>query len=571
MAALIACGGPDGGVDFLLEQRDLPGFAISQDSAGALEMVAASGPGFEESLHVRSTAEKTAVVEHPVEAELASGDVLSVTVFVRGAGGQSNPEVRFEPGISRFSAALKMAAPAGAEWTKYQYPFKLRRDYAPGEAKLSFRVTAGEVVEVGGLKLVHHGKKTRVADLPCTRLDYDGSGADAAWRKEAAARIEKNRKGNLAVTVKDASGEVVKDAEVQVRMKKHAFGFGSAVNVRAFHNLSGNLAREDVERYRAEIPRLFNRVVFENATKWPAWEDLELQPKTIETVDWMLERGIAVRGHVLIWPSWRWLPERLREFEDDPAALRRESLEHIRDEVTALRGKIFEWDVMNEPYSNHDLMDIAGEELMVEWFRAAREADPKAKLYINDFGILTGNNEKHRDHYEKTIAYLLEKGAPLDGIGLQGHFSSEVTPPEELLRRLDRFARFGKDLQVTEFDIDTVDAQLQADYTRDAMTALFSHPAVTGFVMWGFWEGRHWKPTGAMYEKDWSPKPNAKVYEDLVFKTWWTEESGQTDGEGRYAVRGFIGEYEVEVKRGDAVRKVEVTLPCEGAAVSVEL
>jgi len=257
--------------------------------------------------------------------------------------------------------------------------------------------------------------------------------------------------------------------------------------------------------------------------------------------------------------------------EGNPRALRKAVLDHIRDEAPMLGDRIAEWDVMNEPYANHDLMDILGKDVMVEWFEEARKAAPDAKLFINDYDILPGQYAEHRQHYEETIRFLLEKEAPLDGIGLQGHFKSEVTPPEELLKRLDRYAAFGKDLQVTEFDIDTIDQQLQADYTRDAMTALFSHPSVTGFLMWGFWEGRHWIPNGAMYDRDWSPKPNAAVYEELVFKKWWTEESGETDGEGQYAVRGFQGDYEIEVRSGEESRTVDVRLSRDGATVSVEI
>jgi GH35 family endo-1,4-beta-xylanase len=92
-----------------------------------------------------------------------------------------------------------------------------------------------------------------------------------------------------------------------------------------------------------------------------------------------------------------------------------------------------------------------------------------------------------------------------------------VTPPEEVLKRLDRFATFRKPLIITEFDIDTNDEQTRAGYTRDFLTAVFSHPAATGFLMWGFWEGSHWKPKSAMYRRDWSEKPNLRAYRDLVF------------------------------------------------------
>lgn len=63
--------------------------------------------------------------------------------------------------------------------------------------------------------------------------------------------------------------------------------------------------------------------------------------------------------------------------------------------------------------------------------------------------------------------------------------------------------------------------------------------------MWGFWEGLHWRPLGAMLRKDFSPKPNLKVWQDLVYKQWWTNAEGITDKDGVFQVRGFLGDYSI--------------------------
>jgi endo-1,4-beta-xylanase len=142
---------------------------------------------------------------------------------------------------------------------------------------------------------------------------------------------------------------------------------------------------------------------------------------------------------------------------------------------------------------------------------------------------------------------------------------------DELFKRLDRYAAFGKELEITEFDIDTFDEVTQADYTRDFMTATFSYPSVKAFVMWGFWEGSHWRPRGAMLRRDWSPKPNAEVYKDLVFKRWWTNANGKTGAQGTFATRGFLGEYEIEAKAGGKSKTVRVNLPQAGRQVECVL
>jgi hypothetical protein len=142
---------------------------------------------------------------------------------------------------------------------------------------------------------------------------------------------------------------------------------------------------------------------------------------------------------------------------------------------------------------------------------------------------------------------------------------------DELFKRLDRFAAFNKELEVTEFDINTNDEGTQADYTRDFMTAVFSYPQFKAFIMWGFWEGAHWRPSGAMLRRDWSEKPNAQAYNDLVFKKWWTNATGKTSGQGTYTTRGFLGDYEIEVKASGKSKTQHATLAKDGAKVECVL
>jgi hypothetical protein len=140
-------------------------------------------------------------------------------------------------------------------------------------------------------------------------------------------------------------------------------------------------------------------------------------------------------------------------------------------------------------------------------------------------GLKTLPEHSAGEHNRSATQLILP--APVDGIGLQSHFSARVTPMDELFKRLDRYAAFGKELEITEFDIDTFDEVTQADCARDFMTATFSYPSAKAFLIWGFWEGSHWRPRGAMLRRDWSPKPNAEVYKDLVFKRWWTNANGR--------------------------------------------
>jgi endo-1,4-beta-xylanase len=279
---------------------------------------------------------------------------------------------------------------------------------------------------------------------------------------------------------------------------------------------------------------------------------------------------MRVRGHNLIWPSWNFSGH-LKPLQNDPPALASHILDHIKDEVGTLKGQCFEWDVMNEAYNNHDVQDILGPHCVVDWYNAAHAADPQARLFINDYGITEANGDdtKHIDAYDAQIQYLLDNKAPLGGIGLQSHFSRILTAPDKVYAILNRFARFGLPLEVTEFDVNIPDEQLKSDYLRDYMTIVFSHPAASGFVMWGFWAGDHWLPDAALWRKDFSVNPNGHMYQDLVFHQWWTDTTGKSSTGGQFATRAFLGDYQITATQGGRTKTVPVSVTKNGSETTV--
>src|SRR5690606_13868235 len=238
-------------------------------------------------------------------------------------------------------------------------------------------------------------------------------------------RIESVRKAELAVVVQKQDGTPVPEARVHVRQTKHAFLFGTAVP-------AARIVDPGNDKFRQIVVDHFNVVTLENDLKWVAlegdWGPSFTIAKARAAIDWLAQHGIATRGHVLVWPGWRNLPRSLRPYEKNQAELRRRVEQRIAQVMADTRGKLPHWDVLNEPFDNHDLMDILGPEVMVDWFRLARQHDPGAKLYINDYAILSGGggSTPHRDHYEQTIQFLVDRQAPLDGIGMQGHFGNSL-------------------------------------------------------------------------------------------------------------------------------------------------
>lgn len=402
------------------------------------------------------------------------------------------------------------------------------------------------------------------------RFTYPGREDGAAWREEALARIDLIRKGDFAISVVDPSGAPVPGASVQVEETRSAFTWGTAVPLA---RIVGDTP--DDRRFRQVLLEFFNEVSSENDLKWPMWEgDLGPQynhEQSLAALRWLRAHGFYIRGHNLVWPgkppNWRDLPESVKRLRGTPrqGEIPALALAHIRDITAATRGFIDEWDVINEPFDHHVLMDLFGRHIMVDWFRAAHEGAPGALLFLNDWGNedLIADPAHCRNTFE-TVAYLQRSGAPIGGLGLQCHINRKPTPPENFLGALDLYAALRIPIRITEFDFNTSDERLQADYTRDFLIAAFSHPSVIGVQLWGFWEKAHWRPAGAMFRADWSEKPNAKVYRSLVLGKWRTRLAETTGGDGAVRARGFYGEYRAVVTaRGRTVDRTFSLRPGE--------
>jgi GH35 family endo-1,4-beta-xylanase len=394
--------------------------------------------------------------------------------------------------------------------------------------------------------------------------------AEDAWRAAARQRIESFRKGDLRVRVKDAREHPVAGAPIHVTMKRHAFSWGACVT-------AAHLAGQDADdlAYRTRLMELFNCAVFENDLKWNAWHGAwgshYTREQTQAALDWLKAQAFRIRGHCLVHPGWDYCLPDAGTLRDDPPALQQRILDHIDELAAFTKEYTAEWDVVNEPVHHNEVIAALGQGAMTEWFFRARAKLPAScRLFINDYNIVEtagAPNAREQEDYERLIQALRDAKAPLEGIGFQSHFGDTAISTEAAWRVFDRFARFGLPIEVTEFDVNTKNETAQAAFTRDFMTAAFSHPACCGFVFWGFWEASHWRPDGAMFRKDWSEKPNLEAYRSLVLREWWTDVQGVTDSQGLFSVRGFKGEYqlvagdkEVKAAIGDAPLCVEVTL-----------
>jgi endo-1,4-beta-xylanase len=544
---------------------------FNMSGAGTLSTVPVSGMPFARALHVKTGAVSATANPWDIRPRCFAtqaarqNDVVAATFWMRviaAPDGLGLTSFVLERNDSPYTKSVTYTAAAGPDWKLVEVPFTMAETYAANAYNFSFWVTfPNQEIEIGGISILDYGPGIPFSQLGLTTWPYAERAADAPWRTAAAARIDRYRKGDLAVIVRDDTGKPIPGAAVHVKMNRHAFGFGTAV---AGDILMSSSA--DGQNYRSALKKLFNKTVTENVLKWPPFESWG-RAQADFMLPWFAANGFAmVRGHNVIWPAATYLPtdvqNMLKANPVDANALRTRVNKHIADVMAYSKGKVTEWDVLNEPYTNKDLQAVLGDAEMTSWFQQARAADPDVKLYINDYSILEsgGYDLQHINGYAGIIRNMLAGGAPIDGIGLQSHFDSNLTPPSRVLELIDQFAAFGKDLQVTEFDVSIGDDQVQADYTRDFLTVCFSHPAMKGFMIWGFWEGAHWEPSAAMIRRDWSTKPNYDAWNDLIYRQWWTDTHGVTASDGAFRTRGFLGNYDIEVTIDGATKTYPLSL-----------
>ena len=380
-----------------------------------------------------------------------------------------------------------------------------------------------------------------------TIIFVSGTAAQLPGTDESIAR---HRKGVIEVKAK-------KGDKVIIEQLRHEFWFGCAIpNSLGNGRMSGN----DMIQFKEKFLENFNSAVTENAVKWGTMEPRkgEVDYSIIDGIlKWTEENNIPLRGHNLFWGIPKFVQPWVKELDDDEL---RRTLQTRAETVTRkYKGRFAEYDLNNEMVHGNYYEDRLGPDitkLMAEW---AHNGDPGARLFLNDYDILTG---KKLPEYMAQIRRFLKQGVPVAGIGVQGHLHAETFDRGELKRALDSLSVFRLPIRVTEFNMPgqrskyyekkiTVmtpeEEELKARELTDYYRICFAHPAVEGILMWGFWEGANWIPVSSMYKRDWTPTPAATAYHNLIYKEWWTNVSGTTDKNGVYSTPAFHGKYKVTV------------------------
>jgi len=400
-------------------------------------------------------------------------------------------------------------------------------------------------------------------------------------------RITQHRTAEVTLTVRGPDGRPLAGAPIVIRQTRHKFLFGC--NAFRINTADSSPAQQQYQKRFAELLNYATLPFY-----WGSFERTEGKPETERLkmmARWCADNNIIVKGHPLCWHQVtpRWAREKTPE-EIGPLQVAR-----VTRDVTAFRGIVDIWDVVNEavvmPKFNREpgpipawCAKVGPVEVIKQTFAAARAANPSATLVLNDFDT--------SPRYEKLIEDCLKAGVSIDVIGIQSHMHGGYWGADRAWDVCNRFARFGKPLHFTETTIISGDRKenmrwsgppyddwfstpegekRQAEQVVEFYTVLFSHPAVQAITWWDFSDSGAWlgAPSG-LVRKDMSPKP---AYEELMKRIrgrWWTAEvKTTTDASGRAAFRGFLGDYSIQAGSAAGSFTIGAAGRCE-AAVTVK-
>ena len=248
--------------------------------------------------------------------------------------------------------------------------------------------------------------------------------------------------------------------------------------------------------YSTIANREFTMITAENEMKMDATEPSQNQfnyANGDRIVAWAKQNGKQVRGHTLAWHSQQpgWMENM------SGTALRNAMINHVTQVATHYKGQIYAWDVVNEAFADGSSgarrdsnLQRTGNDWIEAAFRAARAADPNAKLCYNDYNT-DGINAKSTGIYNM-VRDFKSRGVPIDCVGFQAHLGT--TLPGDFQANLQRFADLGVDVQLTELDIQQ--GGNQANMYAAVTNACLAVARCTGITVWGVRDSDSWR-TGA--------------------------------------------------------------------------
>ncbi|KAF9603527.1 hypothetical protein IFM89_037008 [Coptis chinensis] len=347
---------------------------------------------------------------------------------------------------------------------------------------------------------------------------------------------DKIRKRDVILKFSGVDASSLLGTFVYVRQTQNSFPIGSCIS-------RTNIDNEDFVDF---FVKNFNWSVFGNELKW-YWTESQQGNLNYKDADELLDLckkyNIDVRGHCIFWEVENTVQPWVRSLNKN------DLMTAVQNRLTGLltryKGNFKHYDVNNEMLHGSFYQDKLGKDARANMFKTANQLDPSATLFVNDYHVEDGcDTRSSPEKYIQQILDLQEQGAPVGGIGIQGHIDSPVGPV--VCSALDKLGILGLPIWFTEVDVSSINEYIRADDLEVMLRETFAHPAVEGIMLWGFWELFMSRDNSHLVDAEGSVNVAGKRYLELK-REWLSHAHGHIDDQGEFCFRGFHGAYSVEV------------------------
>jgi GH35 family endo-1,4-beta-xylanase len=323
---------------------------------------------------------------------------------------------------------------------------------------------------------------------------------------------------------------------VLVKQTQNSFPIGSCVS-------RTNIDNEDFVNFFAKN---FNWAVFGNELKW-YWTEPQQGNLNYKDADEILDlcksHNIETRGHCIFWDVDGTVQPWVR------ALNQKDLMAAVQNRLTGLlsryKGKFRHYDVNNEMLHGSFYQDRLGKDIRANMFKTAHQLDPSPLLFVNDYHVEDGcDTRSSPEKYIQHIFDLQDQGAPVGGIGIQGHIDSPVGPI--VCSALNNLGILGLPIWFTELDVSSINEHIRGDDLEVMLREAFAHPAVDGIMLWGFWELFMSRNNSHLVNAEGDINEAGTRYLALK-KEWLSHARGQIDDQGQFTFRGFQGTYTLQI------------------------
>eukprot|EP00249_Psilotum_nudum_P019298 c27184_g1_i1 orf=500-2320(-) len=400
-------------------------------------------------------------------------------------------------------------------WTEIAGSFRLEKQ--PDQVIVYVQgPSAGVDLMVAGLRIFAVDRKSRFAKLK--------------------AQTNMVRKRDAILLLKNKDGSPFSCQAVKINQIQNNFPLGSCINQYSLDN----------ELYVQFFLKHFNWAVFENEIKW-SWTEQQQGQLNYHEADilnsFCIKHGIPARGHCIIWETENSVQGWLKKLTQHELASAVQS--RIVDLVSRYVCKFKHYDVNNEMLHGSFFKDRLGAEIWPYMFKLAHQFDPSTKLFVNDYHVVDGcDANSSPEKYIDQIKELQNQGAPVGGIGVQGHVDTPIGAI--ICSALGKLSMVGLPIWFTEVDVASLNEFVRGEDLEVILREAYAHPAVEGIMLWGFWETAMHREHGHLVDADGTINEAGKRLIALR-KEWHTSVEGYTDNLGQFKFNGYYGSYSLLV------------------------